>query len=74
MITISHLKLTQSHEVTLNKLKSASLICFIQKQPLRGVPRKKSSENIQQIYRRALMQKCDCIDLTNSVQSILQIF
>ena len=31
-----------------------------QKQPLRGVLRKRGSENIQQIYRRTPMLKCDC--------------
>ena len=32
---------------------------YWQKQPSRGVPRKKCSENMQQIYRRAPMPKCD---------------
>ena len=31
----------------------------LQKQRSRGVRRKKSSENMQQIYRRTPMQKCD---------------
>ena len=31
----------------------------MQKQPTRGVPRKKCSENMQQIYRRTLMPKCN---------------
>ena len=31
----------------------------LQKQPTRGVPRKRRSENMQQIYRRAPMPKCD---------------
>ena len=31
----------------------------IQKQPPRGVPRKNCSENVQQIYRRTPMPKCD---------------
>ena len=31
----------------------------LQKQHSRGVPRKKCSENMQQIYRRTPMQKCD---------------
>ena len=31
----------------------------LQKQPPRGVPRKRCSENMQQIYRRAPMPKCD---------------
>ena len=32
---------------------------YMQKQPPRCVPRKRCSENIQQIYRRAPMPKCD---------------
>ena len=31
----------------------------LQKQPPRGVPRKSCSENMQQIYRRTPMPKCD---------------
>ena len=31
----------------------------MQKQPFRGVPRKKCSENMQAIYRRTPMPKCD---------------
>ena len=31
----------------------------IQKQPPRGVPRKRCSKNIQQMYRRTPMPKCD---------------
>ena len=31
----------------------------IQKQPPRSVPRKKCSENMQQIYKRTPMRKCD---------------
>ena len=30
-----------------------------QKQPSRGVPRKRCSENMQRIYRRTPMPKCD---------------
>ena len=30
-----------------------------QKQPSRGILRKRCSENIQQIYRRTLLPKCD---------------
>ena len=30
-----------------------------EKQPLRGVPRKRCSENMQQMYRRTPMRKCD---------------
>ena len=32
---------------------------FFQKQPPRGVPRKRYSENMQQIYRRTPTSKCD---------------
>ena len=32
---------------------------IIRKQPPRGVPRKRCSENMQQIYRRTPMPKCD---------------
>ena len=35
------------------------IIYTIQKQPLGGVPRKRCSENMQQIYRRTPMPKCD---------------
>ena len=31
----------------------------LQKQPPKGVPRKRCSENIQQIYRRTSMPRCD---------------
>ena len=31
----------------------------LEKQPLRGVLRKKCSENMQRIYRTPLMPKCD---------------
>ena len=33
--------------------------CYLQKQPSRGVPRKRCSENMQQIYMRTHMPKCD---------------
>ena len=35
------------------------LIPSLQKQPSRGVPRKWYSENMQQIYRRTPMPKCN---------------
>ena len=35
------------------------LIRLFQKQPSRGVLRKRCSENMQQIYRRAPMRQCD---------------
>ena len=38
-----------------------------QKHPLRGVPRKRCSENMQQIYSRTPMPKCDF----NKIASIL---
>ena len=31
----------------------------LQKQPPRGVPRKKCSENMQEIHRRTPMSRCD---------------
>ena len=34
-------------------------MCKFQKQPPRGVPRKSCFENMQQIYRRTPMPKCD---------------
>ena len=36
-----------------------NLKTYLQKQPSRGVPRKKCSENMQQVYRRTPMPKCD---------------
>ena len=36
-----------------------SLNAFIQKQPFTGVLRNRFSENMQQIYRRTFMSKCD---------------
>ena len=55
------------NEKTTNSCSSVSRIrsnlfkktIFEQKQPSRGVLRKRCSENMQQIYRRALMPKCD---------------
>ena len=32
---------------------------YLQKQPSRGVFRKKCAENMQQLYRRTPMPKCD---------------
>ena len=32
---------------------------YLQKQPPRGVPRKRCSKNMQQVYRRTSMSKCD---------------
>ena len=39
--------------------------CYLQKQPSRGVPRRRCSENMQQIYMRTHMPKCD---FNNSLQ------
>ena len=39
--------------------KSKSQSLFLQKQPPKGVSRKRCSENMQQIYRRTPMPKCD---------------
>ena len=36
---------------------------FMQKQPPRGVPRKRCSENMQQIYRRTLWHRCSSVNL-----------
>ena len=36
-----------------------SMVMKTQKQPSKGGLRKRFSENIQQIYRRTPMQKCD---------------
>ena len=52
------------HEVymkhTLSILDVYNTWCGInQKQPPRGVPRKRCSENMQQIYKRTAMPKCD---------------
>ena len=40
-------------------LKAAIAKLFRQKQPPRGVIRKRCSENMQQIYRKTPMPKCD---------------
>ena len=39
----------------------------LQKQPSRGVPREWCSENMQQIYRRTLMLKCDFNKVTKQL-------
>ena len=39
-------------------------LSHFQKQPFRGVPTKSCSENMQQIYRRTLMSKCNFIEIT----------
>ena len=40
-------------------IQSSRRIIQIQKQPFKDVLKKKCSENMQQIYRRTPMQKCD---------------
>ena len=45
--------IANDHEITQNMYR------VIQKQPPRGVPRKRFSETIQQIYRGTPMPKCD---------------
>ena len=40
-------------------VKFMSILLVLQKQSPSGVPRKTCSENIQQIYRRTPMPKCD---------------
>ena len=39
------------------------VLTSLQKQPLRGVSRKRCSENMQQIYRRTPMPKCSSVNL-----------
>ena len=46
---------------------------FIQKQPPRGVPRKRCSEKMQQIYRRTPMPKCDFNKVALQLRHALQI-
>ena len=45
------------------KLWNSEISKNLQKQPRRGVPRKRCSENKQKIYRRTLMPKCDFNDV-----------
>ena len=57
------LKLPQVSEeyilIILSSICLLLLFIIIQKQPFRGVPKKRCSENKQQIYRRTPMPKCD---------------
>ena len=50
---------TPSNTKKLRECKYEQVDKTIQKQPSRGVLRKKCSENMQQIYRRTPMAKCD---------------
>ena len=45
---------------------------YIQKQPPRGIPRKWCSENMQQIYRRTPMPKCDFNKVGNFIEITLR--
>ena len=40
-----------------------------QKQPPKGVPRKRCSENMQEIYRRTSMPKCDFNKVENQTSA-----
>ena len=44
---------------------NANMVMVVQNQPPRGVPRKRCSENMQEIYRRAPMLKCDFNKVAN---------
>ena len=47
---------------------------MIQKQPPRGILKKRCSENMQQIYRRTPMPKCDSIKLqSNFIEITLRL-
>ena len=43
----------------MNKSKNLKYLYKLQKQPPRGVPKKRCSENMQPIYRTTPMSKCD---------------
>ena len=53
---VQMLPLTSIIQIGLTKTKTRN---NSQKQPSRGVPRKRCSEYMQQIYRRTPMPKCD---------------
>ena len=61
----------------LNHFKNMTKInCIAQKQPPKGVPRKRCSENMQQIYRRIPIPKCDfnkvALQLCNFIEIALR--
>ena len=56
-IFFHHPTLTSGDTLKVKCCRSTSF--FSQKQPLKGVPSKRGSENVQQIYRRTPMAKCD---------------
>ena len=54
-----HVSDTLLSEETPNKSNSKIWKPFLQKQPSRGVLKKRCSENMQQIYKRTPMPKCE---------------
>ena len=48
--------------------KNLSIVC--RKQPSKGILMKSCSENIQQIYRRALIPKCNFIELQSNFTEV----
>ena len=65
-IIVYHLSLEASHWNNSIEMKK------YQKQPPRGVPRKRCSENMQQIYRRTLTPKCDLRSKSNFIEIALR--
>ena len=51
--------MSQCNNVTMTASRSFIKNVFVQKQPSRGILRKRYSENMQQIYLRIPMPKCD---------------
>ena len=68
-----HVKNTSLMREQVEKQKIKNLFCellkYLQKQPSRGVLRKRCSENMQQIYRRTTMVRHGCFP-----KSLLHIF
>ena len=68
-----HVKNTSLIREQVEKQKTKNLLCellkYLQKQPSRGVLRKRCSENMQQIYRRTTMVRHGCFP-----KSLLHIF
>ena len=63
---------TYLHSVSFNSysvsfLLSCTLLSHLQKQPPRGILEKRCSENMQQIYRRTPMPKCDFNKVTKQL-------
>ena len=57
-----------------NNMTTCQLDSFFQNQPSRGVLLKRCSEDIQQLYRRTLMAKCDInkVAISNFIEITLQ--